>query len=291
MNNGHYSLPLPLNEPVLSYAPGSAERKKLQEVIAELKSSSFDVPMYIGSREVRTNKKVAIRPPHEHKHILGYYHTGEKSHIKMAIDAALAAKESWEMMPWESRAAIFLKAADLIATRYRPYMNATTMLGQSKNVYQAEIDSACELIDFLRFNVYYLSEIYKQQPVSAPGIHNRVEYRPLEGFVLAITPFNFTAIGANLPVSAAICGNTVVWKPSDTQIYSANMFMNIMKEAGLPNGVINMIYVDGPALGEVCFTHREFAGVHFTGSTSVFNQIWKTIGENLNKFRSYPRIV
>jgi 1-pyrroline-5-carboxylate dehydrogenase len=291
MNNGHYSLPLPLNEPVLSYAPGSAERKKLLEVIKELKSTSFDVPMYIGSKEVRTNKKVPIRPPHEHKHILGHYHTGEKSHVKMAINAALEAKESWEQMPWESRAAIFIKAADLIATRYRPYMNATTMLGQSKNVYQAEIDSACELIDFLRFNVYFLSEIYKQQPVSAPGIHNRVEYRPLEGFVLAITPFNFTAIGANLPVSAALCGNTVVWKPADTQIYSAQMFMKIMKEAGLPDGVINMIYVDGPTLGEVCFSHQQFAGVHFTGSTSVFNQIWKTIGENLNTYRSYPRIV
>ena len=291
MNNGHYSLPLPLNEPVLSYAPGSAERKKLVEVIKELKSTSFDIPMYIGSEEVRTKKKVAIRPPHDHHLILGHYHTGEKIHIKQAINAALAAKESWELMPWESRAAIFIKAADLISTRYRPYMNATTMLGQSKNVYQAEIDSACELIDFLRFNVYFLSEIYKQQPISPAGIHNRVEYRPLEGFVLAITPFNFTAIGANLPVSAALCGNTVVWKPADSQIYSAQMFMKIMKEAGLPDGVINMIYVDGPALGEVCFTHHQFAGVHFTGSTAVFNQIWKTIGENLNKYRSYPRIV
>ena len=291
MNNGHYSLPLPTNEPILSYAPGSPERTKLKEVLNELKSVVLDVPMYIGSKEVRTNKKMAMRPPHERKHILGYFHSGDAKHVTMAINAALAAKESWEEMPWENRAAIFLKAADLIATRYRPYMNATTMLGQSKNVYQAEIDSACELIDFLRFNVYFLSEIYKQQPISSPGIHNRLTYRPLEGFVLAITPFNFTAIGANLPASAAMCGNTVVWKPADTQVYSAQMFMQVMKEAGLPDGVINLIYVDGPKLGDVCFSHHQFAGVHFTGSTAVFNQIWKTIGENLNKYRSYPRIV
>ena len=291
MNNGHYSLPLPSNEAILSYAPGSAERTKLKEVLKELKSTSLDVPMYIGSKEVRTNKKVAMRPPHQHKHILGYFHYGEAKHVKMAINAALEAKDAWEAMPWESRAAIFLKAADLIATRYRPYMNATTMLGQSKNVYQAEIDSACELIDFLRFNVYFLSEIYKQQPISSPGIHNQLTYRPLEGFVLAITPFNFTAIGANLPASAALCGNTVVWKPADTQVYSAQMFMRIMKEAGLPDGVIKLIYVDGPTLGELCFSHHQFAGIHFTGSTAVFNQIWKTIGENLSKYRSYPRIV
>jgi 1-pyrroline-5-carboxylate dehydrogenase len=291
MNNGHYSLPLPSNEAILSYAPGTAERIKLKEVLKELKSTSLDVPMYIGSKEIRTNKKVAMRPPHQHKHILGYFHYGEAKHVKMAINAALEAKDAWEAMPWESRAAIFLKAADLIATRYRPYMNATTMLGQSKNVYQAEIDSACELIDFLRFNVYFLSEIYKQQPISSPGIHNQLTYRPLEGFVLAITPFNFTAIGANLPASAALCGNTVVWKPADTQVYSAQMFMRIMKEAGLPDGVINLIYVDGPTLGELCFSHHQFAGIHFTGSTAVFNQIWKTIGENLSKYRSYPRIV
>jgi 1-pyrroline-5-carboxylate dehydrogenase len=291
MNNGHYSLPLPANEAILSYAPGTAERTKLKEVLKELKFTSLDVPMYIGSKEIRTNKKVAMRPPHQHKHILGYFNYGEAKHVKMAINAALEAKDAWEAMPWESRAAIFLKAADLIANRYRPYMNATTMLGQSKNVYQAEIDSACELIDFLRFNVYFLSEIYKQQPISSPGIHNQLTYRPLEGFVLAITPFNFTAIGANLPASAALCGNTVVWKPADTQVYSAQMFMRIMKEAGLPDGVINLIYVDGSTLGEVCFSHHQFAGIHFTGSTAVFNQIWKTIGENLSKYRSYPRIV
>ncbi len=291
MNNGHYSLPIPANEPIQSYIPGSPERSRLKDVILELKSSTIDVPMYIGSREIRTNNKVAMRPPHERKHLLGHFHAGEARHVKMAIDAALAAKADWEAMPWESRAAIFLKAADLIATRYRPYINATTMLGQSKNVFQAEIDSACELIDFLRFNVHFLGEIYKQQPLSAPGIHNRLEYRPLEGFVLAISPFNFTAIGGNLPASAALCGNTVVWKCANTQVYSAQMFMRILKEAGLPDGVINLIYVDGPTLGSICFNHPQFAGVHFTGSTGVFNQMWKTIGENIGKYRSYPRIV
>lgn len=291
MNNGHYSLPLPKNEPVLSYAPGTPERARLKEVLAELKSIQVDVPMYIGGKEVRTGNKIAIRPPHERKHILGHFHTGEAKHVKAAINAALSAKTDWESMPWESRAAIFLKAADLIAGRYRPYMNGTTMLGQSKNVYQAEIDAACELIDFLRFNVHYLSEIYTQQPISAPGMHNRLEYRPLEGFVLAVTPFNFTAIGGNLPASAALCGNTVVWKCANTQVYSAQMFMRILKEAGLPDGVINLVYVDGPVLGDICFSHPQFAGVHFTGSTGVFNQMWATIGANTGLYRSYPRIV
>jgi 1-pyrroline-5-carboxylate dehydrogenase len=247
--------------------------------------------MYIGGKEIRSGKKIAIRPPHETAHLLGYFHEGDESHVKQAIDAALQAKASWAAMSWESRAAIFLKAADLIATKYRPYMNGTTMLGQSKNAYQAEIDSACEIIDFLRWNVHFLSEIYRQQPVSSPGVHNRLEYRPLEGFVLAITPFNFTAIGGNLPASAAMCGNTVVWKPAYTQVFSAQMFMQILQEAGLPDGVINLIYVDGPALGNICFSHPEFAGIHFTGSTGVFNTIWKTIGENIGKYRAYPRIV
>lgn len=291
MNIGHYSLPMPVNEPVLTYVPGSSERLRLKAVLAELKSEVADIPMYIGDKEVRTGKTTDIRPPHEHSHILGHFHTGDAKHVKMAIEAALEAKSSWESMPWESRAAIFLKAADLIAGRYRPYMNGTTMLGQSKTVYQAEIDSACEIIDFLRFNVHFLSEIYKQQPISAPGTHNRLEYRPLEGFILAVTPFNFTAIGGNLPASAALCGNTVVWKCANTQVYSAQMFMRILKEAGLPNGVINLVYVDGPTLGEVCFKHPQFAGVHFTGSSGVFNQMWKTIGENIGKYRSYPRIV
>ena len=291
MSFGTFSYPMPVNEPVLSYAPGSAEKKRLKEVLAELKKQEADVPMYIGSKEVRTNKKVAMHPPHETKHVLGYFHAGEEKHVQQAIEAALAAKESWAAMSWENRANIFLKAADLIATKYRPYLNGTTMLGQSKNAYQAEIDSACEIIDFLRFNVHFLSEIYQQQPISSPGMHNRMEYRPLEGFVLAVTPFNFTAIGGNLPSSAAMCGTVVVWKPANTQIYSAQMFMRILREAGLPDGVINLIYVDGPTIGRVCFNHRDFAGVHFTGSTGVFNNMWETIGKNMSMYRSYPRIV
>jgi 1-pyrroline-5-carboxylate dehydrogenase len=291
MNLGYFNYPLPVNEPVLNYAPGSAEKKRLKEVLAELKSTEIDVPMYIGGKEVRTHKKHAMRPPHEHKHILGYFHEGEEKHVQQAIDAALAAKENWANMSWESRANIFLRAADLIATKYRPYMNGTTMLGQSKNAYQAEIDSACEIIDFLRFNVHFLSDIYRQQPISGPGMHNRMEYRPLEGFVLAVTPFNFTAIAGNLPTSAAMCGNVVVWKPANTEVYSAQMIMRVLKEAGLPDGVINLVYVDGPTIGRVCFNHKEFAGVHFTGSTGVFNTMWETIGKNMSMYRSYPRIV
>ncbi len=288
---GTFSFPLPANEPVLTYAPNTPERKRLKAVLAELKKKQADIPMYIGAKEVKTDRKISIHPPHERAHTLGHFYMGDEKHIKQAIDAALAAKEAWSNMSWENRANIFLKAADLIATKYRPYMNGTTMLGQSKNAYQAEIDSACELIDFLRFNVHFLDEIYRQQPISGPGMHNRMEYRPLEGFVLAVTPFNFTAIGGNLPTSAAMCGNTVVWKPANTQVYSAAMFMQILKEAGLPDGVINLIYVDGPTLGKVCFSHRDFAGVHFTGSTGVFNQMWETIGKNMASYRSYPRIV
>jgi len=289
--NNHVHFPMPVNEPVLSYAPGSPEKARLKSVLAELKKQKADIPMYIGSEEVRTGLKHPIRPPHDHGYILGHFHQGEEKHVRQAIRAALSAKKSWADMSWENRANIFLKAADLISTTYRQYMNATTMLGQSKNAFQAEIDSACELIDFLRFNVHFLDEIYRQQPISSPGIFNRMEYRPLEGFVLAVTPFNFTAIGGNLPASAALCGNTVVWKPAQTQIYSAQMFMKVMQEAGLPDGVINLIYVDGPSLGKVCFSHPEFAGVHFTGSTSVFNGMWKTIGENMGNYRSDPRIV
>lgn len=291
MSIGTFSYPLPANEPVLSYAPGSPERKRLKEVLAELKQQELDIPMYIGGKEVRTGKKVALHPPHETRHLLGHFHAGEEKHVEQAIQAALAAKAGWEATSWENRANIFLKAADLIATKYRPYMNGTTMLGQSKNVFQAEIDSACEIIDFLRFNVHFLSEIYKQQPISGPGMHNRLEYRPLEGFVLAVTPFNFTAIGGNLPTSAALCGNVVVWKCANTQVYSAQMFMRILKEAGLPDGVINLVYVSGPVVGKVCFNHREFSGVHFTGSTGVFNNMWETIGKNMAMYRSYPRIV
>jgi 1-pyrroline-5-carboxylate dehydrogenase len=291
MSLGTFSFPLPQNEPVLNYAPGSKERKILEATLKKLKSEEADIPMYIGEKEVRTNKKIALHPPHEIKHVLGYFHLGNEKHVQQAIDAALAARSEWVATSWENRANIFLRAADLIATKYRPYMNGTTMLGQSKNVYQAEIDSACELIDFLRFNVHFLGEIYKQQPISSPGMHNRMEYRPLEGFVLAVTPFNFTAIGGNLPTSAAMCGNVVVWKPANTQVYAAQMTMRILKEAGLPDGVINLIYVDGPTLGKVCFNHRDFAGVHFTGSTGVFNNMWETIGKNMAIYRSYPRIV
>ena len=291
MKLGYFSYPMPANEPVLSYAPGSPERKRLKEVLNELKKQQIDVPMYIGSKEVRTNKKKALHPPHEINHTLGHFNAGDERHVRQAIDAALAAKESWANTSWETRANIFLKVADLMATKYRPYMNATTMLGQSKNAFQAEIDSACELIDFLRFNVHFLSEIYKQQPISSPGMHNRMEYRPLEGFVLAVTPFNFTAIGGNLPTSAAMCGNVVIWKCANTQVYSAQMFMRILKEAGLPDGVINLIFVDGPTVGKVCFNHPDFAGVHFTGSTGVFNNMWETIGKNMAMYKSYPRIV
>jgi len=291
MNLGYFNYPAPANEPVLGYAPGSKEKETLKATLKALKSTQHDIPMYIGGQEVRTGKKKAIHPPHELAHTLGHFHEGDESHVQQAIDAALKAKDAWAALSWENRAATFLKAADLIATKYRSYMNGTTMLGQSKNAYQAEIDSACEIIDFLRWNVHFLSEIYRQQPVSSPGIHNRLEYRPLEGFVLAITPFNFTAIGGNLPTSAAMCGNTVIWKPANTQVFSAQMFMRILKEAGLPDGVINLIYVDGPSLGKVCFSHPDFAGIHFTGSTGVFNNIWKTVGENIAKYRSYPRIV
>jgi 1-pyrroline-5-carboxylate dehydrogenase len=291
MNFGYFNYPMPKNEPVLDYAPGSKERELLQKTLKELKSQQMDIPMYIGGEEVRTGKKTAIHPPHEIAHTLGHFHAGDETHVNQAISAALSARESWAAMSWENRANIFLKAADLIAGKYRPYMNGTTMLGQSKNAYQAEIDSACELIDFLRFNVHFLSEIYRQQPISGAAMHNRMEYRPLEGFVLAITPFNFTAIGGNLPTSAAMCGNVVVWKPANTQVYSAQMFMRILREAGLPDGVINLIYVDGPTIGKVCFAHRHFAGVHFTGSTGVFNNMWKTIGENVGNYKSYPRIV
>ena len=291
MSLGYFSYPMPVNEPVLQYAPGSPERTALKQTLNELKKKPVDIPMYIGGKAVRTGKKIAIHPPHEIAHTLGFFHAGEEKHVHQAIDAALKAKEAWAEMSWENRAHIFLKAADLLATKYRFHMNGTTMLGQSKTAYQAEIDSACELIDFLRFNVHFLSEIYKQQPISSRGMHNRLEWRPLEGFVLAITPFNFTAIGGNLPTSAAMCGNVVVWKPANTQVYSAQMFMRILKEAGLPDGVINLVYVDGPTLGKVCFSHREFAGVHFTGSTGVFNSMWKTIGENIANYRSYPRIV
>lgn len=291
MPKGVYEVPLPSNEPVLSYAPGSDEKASLKAALKELKSKEADVPMYIGSEEVRTGNKVRMSPPYEHQHTLGHFHEGDGSHVALAVNAALGAKEAWANLSWEHRASIFLKAADLIAGPYRAKINAATMLGQSKNAFQAEIDAACEFIDFLRFNVAYMTEIYEGQPESAPGIWNRLEYRPLEGFVFAITPFNFTAISGNLPASAALMGNTVVWKPAYTQVYSAQVIMEVFKEAGLPDGVINLIFVDGPVAGEVIFKHPEFAGLHFTGSTGVFQHLWKTIGENISTYRTYPRIV
>jgi 1-pyrroline-5-carboxylate dehydrogenase len=291
MQYGDFYYPTPVNEPLLAYGKGSKEKLAVKAALKELKSKKADVPMYIGADEVRTGNTIAMRPPHEHKHVLGHFHVGDASHVKKAIAAALKAKDKWASMSWENRANIFLRAADLLATKYRPYINATTMLGQSKNAMQAEIDAACELIDFLRFNVHFLSDIYRQQPISAPGMNNRVEYRPLEGFVFALTPFNFTAIGGNLPTSAAMCGNVVVWKCANTQVYSAQMFMRILKEAGLPDGVINLVYVDGPTIGEVVFNHPDFAGLHFTGSTGVFNKMWETIGKNTPIYKSYPRIV
>jgi 1-pyrroline-5-carboxylate dehydrogenase len=291
MSNGFFKVPYPKNEPVLSYAPGSKERALLKKALAEGRSKQLDIPMYIGGEEVRTQKKVKLSPPHDHQHVLGHFHAGDKGHVEQAVTAALNAKELWSNLSWEYRASIFLKAADLLAGPYRYAINAATMLGQSKNAYQAEIDAACELIDFLRYNVYYMTEIYNDQPESSPGVWNRIEYRPLEGFVFALTPFNFTAIAGNLPTSAAMMGNTVVWKPANTQIYAANVIMQVLKEAGLPDGVINLVYVSGPDAGEVIFNHKDFAGIHFTGSTGVFQGMWKTIGENIQKYKSYPRIV
>jgi 1-pyrroline-5-carboxylate dehydrogenase len=292
MLKGFFNVPEPVNEPVKSYAPGSPERSELQAMLKEFRAQQVDVPMYIGSEEVRTGNKKPMKPPHDHQHLLGHFHEGDASHVEQAINAAMGAKHAWESMEWEQRAAIFLKAAELLAGPYRAKINAATMLGQSKNAYQAEIDAACEFIDFLRFNVKYMVEIYSQQPpVSGNGVWNRVEQRPLEGFVFALTPFNFTAIAGNLPTSAAMMGNTVVWKPAYTQIYSANILMQVFREAGVPDGVINLVYVDGPTAGNIIFNHPDFAGIHFTGSTGVFQHIWKTIGENIFKYKTYPRIV
>ncbi len=291
MPKGFYHVPVPKNEPVLSYGSGSKERKLLKQALEDARSRERDVPMYIGGDEVRTGTKKKLAPPHDHQHVLGYYHQGEREHVEQAIQAALNAREAWANLGWEHRASIFLKAADLLAGPYRYKINAATMLGQSKNAFQAEIDSACELIDFLRFNVYFMSEIYQEQPASSPGVWNRIEYRPLEGFTFAITPFNFTAIAGNLPSSMALMGNTVVWKPADSQIYAAEVIMQVFRKAGLPDGVINLIYADGPTVGDIVFNHRDFAGLHFTGSTRVFQQLWKVIGQNIHLYKSYPRIV
>ena len=291
MPKGIYQVPLPQNEPIKSYSSGSAERKELQAMLKLLRSQQVEVPMYIGGDKVKSGNKIRMSPPHDHKHTLGYFHKSDKKHVRDAIKAALKAKKDWENLSWEHRASIFLKAADLIAGPYRSKLNAATMLGQSKNAYQAEIDSACEIIDFLRYNVSFMTQIYAQQPVSSPGMWNRMEWRPLEGFIYALTPFNFTAIAGNLPASCAMMGNVVVWKPSNTQVYSANVLMEIFQKAGVPDGVINLIYPSGPDAAEVIFDHPEFAGIHFTGSTAVFQNIWQTIGTNIHKYNSYPRIV
>lgn len=291
MPKGIFSVPPPRNEQIKAYAPGSHERAELKSMLEQLRAVEIDIPMHIGGKEVRSENKVRLAPPHDHKHTLGHFHKSGKEHVTQAIEAALAAKAKWTELSWEHRASIFIKAADLIAGPYRAKLNAATMLGQSKNAYQAEIDSACEIIDFLRFNVHYMTEIYRQQPNSAPGMWNRLEWRPLEGFIYALTPFNFTAIAGNLPTSCAMMGNVVVWKPSNTQVYSAQVLMEIFQKAGVPDGVINLIYPSGPDAAEIIFNHRDFAGIHFTGSTEVFQSIWQTIGNNIHKYRSYPRIV
>ncbi|MDH5380729.1 MAG: L-glutamate gamma-semialdehyde dehydrogenase, partial [Cyclobacteriaceae bacterium] len=278
-------------EPIKSYAPGSPEKAELQAELKRLKSIQMDIPMYIGGEEVRTDNTEKIHPPHELSHTLGQFHHGDASHVEQAINAALGAKEAWANLAWEHRASIFLKVADLLAGPFRARINAATMLCQSKNAFQAEIDAACELIDFFRFNAYYMANIYNEQPESNPGMWNRLEYRPLEGFIFALTPFNFTSIAGNLPGAPALMGNTVVWKPANSQIYSAQVIMEAFKKAGLPDGVINLVYVDGPTAGEVIFNHPEFAGLHFTGSTGVFQHLWKTIGANIAKYKGYPRIV
>ncbi|MDA8606751.1 L-glutamate gamma-semialdehyde dehydrogenase [Flavobacteriales bacterium] len=292
MANGQFQVPYPVNEPVQSYAPGSAEREEVLNTYRDLYNQvALDVPMFIGGKEVRTAKKMPMTPPHDHQHVLGYYNYGDASHVTAAIEAALAARSSWSALPWHERAAVFLKAADLLAGPYRAKINAATMLAQSKNIYQAEIDAACEFIDFLRFNAYFLQEIQAVQPESAEGIWNRMEYRGLEGFVFAITPFNFTAIAGNLCAAPALMGNTIVWKPADSQVYSAHVIMEVFREAGLPDGVINMVTCDGPETGEVVFKHPDLAGLHFTGSTGVFRHVWKEIGNNIERYRNYPRIV
>ena len=292
MAHGTFNVPYPINEPVLSYAPGSPERVALEARYHEMYNQDpIEVPMYIGNARCSTDDKRPMTPPHEHGKVLGHFSYGTSAHVQQAIDAALAARPAWSSLAWEHRAAVFLKAADLVAGPYRSTINAATMLSQGKNCFQAEIDAACEFADFLRFNAYYAQEIHAQQPESADGIWNRLEYRALEGFVFAITPFNFTAIAGNLPAVAALMGNVVVWKPSDTQVYSAEVIMQIFQEAGLPDGVINMVTCDGPVAGDVVFKHPDFAGLHFTGSTGVFRHLWKTIGENLSTYKSYPRIV
>lgn len=292
MSNAIFNLAIPYNEPILAHAPGSPERKVLEAALLEAKSESRDLPAFINGERVLEGERVSVHPPHELSHTLGHFYRGTQEHVHQAINAALAAKPSWEALPWQERAAVFLRAADLLAGPFRARMNAATMLGQSKNVYQSEIDAVAELCDFFRFNAYFLQEIYREQPLHSPaGTWNRLEYRPLEGFVLAITPFNFTSIAANLPAAPALCGNTVIWKPAETQIYSAVVIMELFEAAGLPPGVINLIYTDGPEVGDIVFKHPDFAGLHFTGSTKVFKQLWREIGQNIDRYKAYPRVV
>lgn len=292
MSNGIYTVPKAINEPVKSYASESKERASLiKQYDLYYKQEPIQIPMYIGGKEVFSENKKNLVPPHELNHVIGYASLGDASHVEMAIEAALEARVLWAKMPWEERAAIFLRAADLLAGPFRDKLNAATMLCQSKNVFQAEIDAACELIDFFRFNVQYMTQIYREQPESLPGTWNRLQYRPLEGFVFAITPFNFTSIAANLCAAPAMMGNVVVWKPAESQIYSAKIIMDLFKAAGLPDGVINMVTARGSVAGEVVFNHRDFAGLHFTGSTGVFQNLWKQIGNNIQLYRSYPRVV
>lgn len=291
MPKGIFKVPTAKNEPVKTYAPGSAERVALKAELEKLRAEQVELPMVIGGQDVFTDRKVRMFPPHEIEHTLGHYSQGDSSHVEMAIDAALSAKTEWANLPWQHRASIFLKAADLLAGPYRNKINAATMLGQSKNAFQAEIDAACELADFFRFGVQVMTDIYKIQPESAPGMWNYNEFRPLEGFVFALTPFNFTSIAGNLPAAPALMGNTVVWKPSKTAVYSAGVIMEIFREAGLPDGVINLVFASGPVVADVILTHPQFAGIHFTGSTGVFQSIWKTIGGNIFKYKTYPRIV
>ena len=291
MSKGFYKVPIAINEPVKQYASGSIEREELLTEYKRMYSGNIDIPMYIGNKKIFTNKKINLSPPHEYKHVIGTYNQGGKKEVKDAINSAINARKEWANMRWENRAAIFLKAAELLAGPFRNKMNAATMLAQSKNVFQAEIDAACELIDFFRFNVQYMSQLYKEQPESQEGIWNRLDHRPLEGFVFAITPFNFTSICANLCAAPAMLGNVVVWKPAETQIYSAQVIMELFQAAGLPDGVINMITVNGESAGEIIFEDPNFAGLHFTGSTNVFRTLWKKIGNNIEKYKSYPRIV
>jgi 1-pyrroline-5-carboxylate dehydrogenase len=291
MSKAISQVPLAVNEPVNSYEPGSPEVKSLIDTYKKMWAEKVEIPMIINGKEVKTDTKVQLQSPQDHAHDFGFYYQGGMQHVDDAINAALAAKKEWNELGWEQRAAIFLKAADLLAGPYRDVINAATMIGQSKNVHQAEIDSACEFIDFLRFNVEFMTEMYSEQPVSDNGIWNRVEYRPLEGFCFAVTPFNFTAISGNLPTCMAMLGNVVVWKPSDKQVYSAKVIMDVLTEAGLPAGVINMIFTDGKETAEKVLAHRDFAGLHFTGSTKVFQGMWKMIGDNIHNYRTYPRIV